>query len=92
MRLSARGIHDFVQRELHIGERPGERGAGPEGIVEAENPFHVLPALVIALVEEAKCLSTKSGRAAGNIVVLAAVAGGVGHGMPPKFGLSAVSH
>jgi hypothetical protein len=44
------------------------------------------------MVIEAEFLAAKCRGAAKNTIFLEMVAGGVGHGVPPKFGLSAVSH
>jgi hypothetical protein len=73
------GIEDFVKRDLHVGEGPGERGAGPERIIEAEDAFHILAPLMIAVVVEAESLTAKGGGAAENAIFLEMVTGTVRH-------------
>ena len=77
---------DFGKHDLHVGESSRERGAGPKGIVAAENAFGVLAALVITVVVEAEFLTANGGRAAKESMGLAMVAGGIGQGCLQNLG------
>jgi hypothetical protein len=82
------GGEDFGESDLHVEEGPGKWCAGPKGIVEAAEPFEVLPTLVIALVVEAEFHAAEGGGATEDAIVLAMGTGGIGHGRLQNLGES----